>query len=87
MVDIKFLIWCVKTLWEQSGKAVKGKEDATLKPIAVAHIDANIVPSDIVKQLDGPMFSKLKLIYTGPTPMMHEDENELIGKAPLKKIF
>ena len=72
-----------ETLWEQSGKAVKGK-DVTLKPMAVAHIDANILPSDIVKHLDGPMYSKLKLIYSGPTPLMHEDEDELIGKASLK---
>ena len=81
LVDIKFLMWCIKTLWEQSGKAVKGKDaDNTLKPITVAHIDANIMPKDIIDKMDGPMYSKLKLIYTGPTPMAHENEDTMLAQ-------
>ena len=81
MVDVKFLKWCIKTLWEQSAKAVKGKEKGkNLKPMTVVHIDANVLPEDIIPHLDGPMFSKIKLIYTGPTPMMHVEENELISE-------
>ena len=83
MVDVKFLVWSIKTLWEQSAKAKAVKIDnerKNLKPMAVVHIDANILPEDLTAHLDAPMFSKIKMIYTGPTPMSHEDENDIIDQ-------
>ena len=65
-------------MWERSGKICKGNDGKVLKPNAVVHIDANIMPEDILPQLGASMASKLKLLYTGQTPLCHPDENELI---------
>ena len=43
--------------------------------------DANLLPEDIYPALggaDGPMATKIKFLYTGSTPMEHDDELELI---------
>ena len=91
-IDVRFLKWCISTLWERSGKAVSTKQEdekETLKPNAVVHIDANILPEDIEKELGKAMYSKVKLIYTDQTPMMHAEETELIEEMfeNAKKLF
>ena len=46
-----------------------------------SYADANILPEDIYPSLGGalsPMASKIKFLYTGSTPMEHDDEDELI---------
>ena len=77
-IDVKFLQWLIQTLWERSGKASKGKEN--LKPNAVAHIDANALPEDILSQLPAPMHNKIHFLFTGMTPLHHDDEVELIDE-------
>ena len=80
-IDIKFLKWAIATLWECSGKGSGTKADGSvIKPAAVVHIDANLLPEDILDDLGPPMASKMKFLYTGETPMQHPDDNDLIAE-------
>ena len=81
LIDIKFLKWAIGTLWECSGKGSGSKADGkVIKPAAVVHIDANLLPEDIMDDLGLPMASKMKFLYTGETPMQHPDDNDLIAE-------
>ena len=75
-IGAKFLKWGITTLWERGTKASKGQKD--VRPSASMHIDANVLPDDILKQLDNPMASKVYFIYTGFEPMNHDDELDII---------
>lgn len=77
-IGVKFVKFAIQTLWEGSGKACKGKKGIALQPKAVVHIDANILPEQILPQLGLAMSSKLRFNYTGTTPLDHPDEIELI---------
>lgn len=48
------------------------------KPIGVVFIDANILPSTVFKDLDGPTFDKIGFNYTGPDSLEHDNESELV---------
>ena len=80
-IDINFLKWAIATLWECSGKGSGTKTDGSvIKPAAVVHIDANLLPEDIIDDLGLPMASKMKFLYTGETPMQHPDDTDLIAE-------
>ena len=74
----KFVKWALQTLWERSGSANRMKKD--LRPSAIVHIDANVMPHDILKSLDPGMRDKIYFIYTGKHPLEHPDSIELIDK-------
>ena len=77
-IGSKFLKWGITTLWERGSKASLGQKD--LRPAASIHIDANVMPADILKQLDSPTGSKLYFIYTGAKQMNHEDDIAIIDE-------
>jgi hypothetical protein len=79
-IGVKFVKWCIQTLWERSGKSCKAQGKKDLRPCAIVHIDANVLPDDILPQLDAPMHNKMYFIYTGQTPLEHPDELELIDQ-------
>ena len=77
-VGIQFVKWAIQTLWERGSKSAVRNKD--LRPCASVHIDANVVPKDILSQLDDAMASKIFFIYTGPTQLEHEDEVSIIDE-------
>ena len=79
-IGVKFVKWCIQTLWERSGKASKGQNKKDLRPCAIVHIDANVLPEDILPHLDPPMVNKLYFIFTGQTPLEHPEEMQLIDE-------
>ena len=77
-VGIQFVKWAIQTLWERGSKSSVGNKD--LRPSASVHIDANVLPKDILSQLDDAMASKIYFIYTGPVQLEHDDEVSIIDK-------
>jgi hypothetical protein len=71
----KFLERATKTIWERSSKNVNKKD---IRPCGTVHIDANIVPSDVLKDLDDATATKIGFNYTGPDALDHPDELELV---------
>ena len=65
-------------MWERSGSASKLRKE--LRPSAIIHIDANVMPDDILEQLDPAMRDKIYFIYTGKDPLEHPDLLELIDQ-------
>ena len=41
-------------------------------------MDANIFPSDVSRDMDGPTFTKIGFNYTGPDSLAHDQESELV---------
>ena len=85
-VDVRFLERAVKVTWEGSSNRVRGK---MFKPEGVVLLDANIFPSDVSKDMDVPTFTKIGFNYTGPDPLSHDEESELVSNIleKSKKIF
>ena len=83
----KFVKWGLQTLWERSGSASRVNKD--LRPSAIIHIDANVMPEDILKHLDPAMKDKIYFIYTGLSPLEHPDELDLIDQMleDSKKLY
>lgn len=78
-IGVKFVEWGIKTLWERSGTSnAAGNKD--LRPTSIIHIDANVVPQDILKHLRQPLHDKLYFIYTGHIPMEHDEEMDIIDE-------
>ena len=74
-IDISFLEKSIKNTWEGSCKRVKGKE---YNPVGMVFIDANILPSQVLKHLDEATADKLGFNYTGPHEFDHLDEITLV---------
>ena len=74
-IDARFLERTVKVTWEGSSNRVRGKMS---KPVGVVFMDANIFPSDVSKDMDGPTFTKIGFNYTGPDSLAHDQESELV---------
>ena len=85
-IDVKFLHFVVKSLWERSVKRVRGK---TYTPNGVMFIDGNIGLSDLQEHLPDAVISKLHLNFTGKQPLNHPDEVELVERMLLngKEMF
>ena len=76
-IDVKFLNFAVKSLWERSVKRVRGK---TLKPNGVIYIDGNIGLADLQEHLPDAVLSKLHLNFTGSQPLSHPQEDEIVER-------
>lgn len=85
-IDPRFLLFGVKSLWERSEKRVRGK---VYRPNGVMYIDANICPSDLEQHLPHAVMSKIHMNYTGPEPLNHPDEAEIVDRILLnaKNMF
>jgi len=80
-MDVRFLERAVKAIWERSSKVVN---KATHTVNNMVYIDANIVPEDLMKDLDEATWSKIGFNYTGPDPLDGPDMSEKIARM-LKK--
>ena len=82
----QFLLFAVKSTWERSEKRVRGK---VYRPNGVMFIDANIIPSDLENHLPDAVLSKIHMNYTGPEPLNHPDEAEVVDRMLLnaKNMF
>ena len=81
-IDTKLLRLFIPIIWERNQKTVKsGKQRGKVqRPNGVVHIDANITLTDLEPYLPEAVLSKLKLIYTGPDPLSHPEETELVER-------
>ena len=78
-IDASFLNVAVPVLWEANERRVKtGKGSKVYKVNGVLHIDGNILLSDLEPVLPDHILGKLKLNFTGSTPLSHPQEEELI---------
>ena len=78
-IDPKFLNVVIPALFERNERRVMiGQNAKVYKLNHVMHIDANILPSDLKKDVTGPNLDKLMLNYTGSVPLSHPDMDDLI---------
>ena len=79
-IDPKFLNIVVPALFERNERRVMvGQNAKVYKLNHVIHIDGNILPSDLKKDVTEPNLGKLMLNYTGSEPLSHPDMDELIA--------
>ena len=75
-IGVKFVQWCIQTLWERSGKDTVNKKN--VRPSAVVHIDGNVLPKDVLPQIGKALEDKIFFVYTGQIPLEHPDEIDII---------
>ena len=77
-IDSKFLERSTKAQWERSSRMVSGRKQELN---GIVFIDANIVPSDVLKDIDDATGTKIGFNYTGPDPLDHPDEADLVERV------